>query len=75
VIVDFSDFLGDGSPDSHRPLPWPMLSYDPDYDQYTLEITEEQIRNAPHHDSESFEDRDWERRVHTYFKAWPYWAY
>ena len=75
VIIDFADFLGEVSPGSHHPLPWPMLTYDPNYDQYTLDVSEELLRNAPGYDAESFEDRDWERRTHTYYKVWPYWAY
>src|SRR5262249_31297846 len=75
VIIDFGDFLGPAPPDSHFPLPWPMLSYDPAADQYTLDVSEAQLRSAPEYDGDSFEDRDWERRIHAHYKAWPYWAY
>jgi hypothetical protein len=75
VIIDFADFLGPAPTGSHYPLPWPMLTYDPALDQYTLDISEAQLRNAPEYDGESFEDRDWERRTHAHYKVWPYWAY
>lgn len=75
VIIDFGDLLGPDPLDSHYPLPWPMLAYDSATEQYTLEVSEAQLRNAPEYDGESFEDRDWERRTHAHYKVWPYWAY
>jgi len=75
VIIDFGDFLGVAHLNSHYPLPWPMLTYDPAGEQYTLDISEAQLKNAPDYDGESFEDRDWERRTHAHYKVWPYWAY
>lgn len=75
IIVDFGDLVGQGPLDRLYPLPWPMVSYDPDRDQYCLEISEAQLRSAPDYDDESFEDRDWERRIHNHYKVWPYWAY
>jgi sporulation protein YlmC with PRC-barrel domain len=75
VVIDFGDFVSEGSLGSLYPVPWPMLSYEAAKEQYTLEVTETQLRNAPEYDDESFEDRDWERRTHAHYKAWPYWAY
>ncbi len=75
AVIDFGDLLGQDPLDSHYPLPWPMLAYNSAAEQYILDVSEAQLRSAPDYDDDSFEDRDWERRIHTHYKAWPYWAY
>jgi sporulation protein YlmC with PRC-barrel domain len=75
VIIDFGDLLGAAPSGSHYPIPWSMLTFDSAADQYSLDISEAQLTNAPEYDGESFEDRDWERRTHAHYKVWPYWAY
>lgn len=75
VIIDFGDMLDLDPAGTHFALPWPMLTYDAPGAHYTLEVSEAQLNNAPDYDNESFEDRDWERRIHTHYKVWPYWAY
>lgn len=75
VIIDFGELLGQDGVDSHFPLPWPMLTYDAVEQSDTLEVSEAQLTKAPEYDHDSFEDRDWERRIHAHYRVWPYWAY
>jgi sporulation protein YlmC with PRC-barrel domain len=75
VIIDFEDLLDLDSADAHFPLPWSMLTYETAGRHYVLTVSKAQLNNAPDYDDESFEDRDWERRIHAHYKVWPYWAY
>lgn len=57
-------------------LPWGVLHYNPELEAYELNLTDEQLREAPHHteeDDPSF-DRAWEEHVHRYYNATPYWG-
>ena len=75
VIINFGALFGQNGVNSHYPLPWSMLTYDAAEQFYTLEVPEVQLTNAPEFDDDSFEDRDWERRIHAHYRVWPYWAY
>ncbi|MFN3685828.1 PRC-barrel domain-containing protein [Salinarimonas sp.] len=58
-------------------LPWGVLHFDPDLDAYRLDLTDDQLREAPREGGErtdpSFE-REWEEHVHRYYNATPYWG-
>jgi sporulation protein YlmC with PRC-barrel domain len=45
AILSFGDFLGIG--EDHYPIPWSMLTYNEKPDGFQLDITEEQLKNAP----------------------------
>jgi hypothetical protein len=45
AILSFGDFLGIG--EDHYPIPWSMLTYNEKPDGFKLDITEEQLKNAP----------------------------
>jgi sporulation protein YlmC with PRC-barrel domain len=45
AILSFGGFLGIGA--DHYPIPWPMLDYDEKLGGYRVDITEEQLKNAP----------------------------
>jgi sporulation protein YlmC with PRC-barrel domain len=45
AILSFGGFLGFG--EDHFPIPWSMLTYNEKPDGFQLEITEEQLKNAP----------------------------
>jgi hypothetical protein len=75
IIIDFGDLLELDSLDALFPLPWPMLNYNAAGAHYTLSVSEAQLYDAPDFDDASLEDRNWERRIHTHYKVWPYWAY
>jgi hypothetical protein len=45
AILSFGGFLGIAA--DHYPIPWPMLDYDEKLGGYRVDITEEQLKNAP----------------------------
>ena len=45
AVLSFGGFLGIGA--NHYPIPWPMLDYDEKLGGYRVDITEEQLKNAP----------------------------
>jgi hypothetical protein len=45
VVLSFGGFLGIGA--DHYRIPWPMLDYDEKLGGYCVDITEEQLKNAP----------------------------
>jgi sporulation protein YlmC with PRC-barrel domain len=56
AIVSYGSFLGlDGK---LFPLPWEVLTYDPDRDAYVVDLPEDRIRNAPSLDREALERMD-----------------
>lgn len=72
AVMSFGGFLGFG--EKHYPIPWSMLKYNTGLDAYELDITEDQVRNAPETELETdWRDREWERRVHDYYAMQPYW--
>ncbi len=48
--MEFGGFLGIGS--HIYPLPWEMLDYEADKGGYVVDLTEDQLRDAPHHPDE-----------------------
>ena len=74
AVMTFGGFLGIG--DEYRSLPWSVLRYNEGLDAYELDVTENQLRNAPvlATDWDTGEiGRDWERDIHDYYRASPYW--
>src|SRR3981189_2962990 len=45
AVLRFGGFRGIGG--NHYPIPWPMLNYDEKLGGYRVEITEEQLQDAP----------------------------
>jgi sporulation protein YlmC with PRC-barrel domain len=45
AVMSFGGFLGMG--DNYYPLPWSELTYNPDLDGYEVNLTEQQLKNAP----------------------------
>jgi PRC-barrel domain len=74
AVMTFGGFLGIG--DEYRALPWNLLHYNERLDAYELNVTEDQLRNAPvlpgGWDTVGIK-RDWERNIHDYYQASPYW--
>ena len=74
AVMTFGGFLGIG--DEYRALPWSLLHYNKDLDAYEQYATADQLRNAPAlaggWDSGKV-DRSWERNLHDYYRASPYW--
>ena len=75
AVMTFGGFLGIG--EEYRALPWSVLRYNEDLDAYELNLTDEQLKGAPVSETGFYEtgraDREWERRVHDYYRATPYW--
>jgi len=70
AVMTFGGFLGIG--DEYRALPWSVLRYNERLDAYELNLTEDQLRNAPAiatgWDSGVI-GRGWERNIHDYYHA------
>jgi hypothetical protein len=74
AVMSFGGFLGMG--ESRHPLPWSVLTYDPDLDGYVVDLNTEQLKKAPTYASDQnvdWADQGWGRRVHDYYGARPYW--
>src|SRR5215467_4330199 len=69
AVMTFGGFLGIGN--EYRALPWSVLRYNERLDAYELNVTEDQLRNAPvvaaGWDTGQI-GRDWERNVHDYYR-------
>lgn len=47
AVLQFGGMLGLGS--DYYPLPWDVLAYDEDQGGYVVELSKEQLKNAPHY--------------------------
>ena len=75
AVLTFGGFLGMG--EKYHPLPWSTLTYDTNKEGYVVNLSKEQLRDAPvfDEDEETFlSDRDYEKRVHDYYGTTPYWG-
>lgn len=71
AVMSFGGFLGLGH--SHYPLPWGALHYDKSLGGFRTNVTEGQLRDAPAYSDDSWDNRDWETKVHDYYRVPPYW--
>lgn len=74
VELSVGAFLGMGG-ELHS-LPWEKLEYDTELGGYKLDVTEEQLREAPTYsetDRDQQLDRDYQTRVYSYWVVAPYW--
>ncbi|HTZ37165.1 MAG TPA: PRC-barrel domain-containing protein [Stellaceae bacterium] len=75
VAMSFGGFLGMG--EEYRALPWSALRYNTQLDAYELNVTDDQLRNAPAAPADFFEtgvaDRQWEDNIHRHYRVAPYW--
>ncbi len=72
AVVSFGGFLGLGH--SHYPLPWGKLTYDTSLGGFRTDLTVRQLKDAPEFSDDSWESRDWEKRVHSHYNVPPYWG-
>jgi hypothetical protein len=75
AVMSFGGFLGLG--EDYHTVPWAALNYNPALDAYEVNLTDEQLRDAPKRSGEGRDpsfDRDWEEHVHRYYNATPYWG-
>ena len=74
AILSFGGFLGIGA--DQYPIPWSMLTYNEKPDGFQLDVTEEQLKNAPKiEQGESWEqaNRDRNQDVYDYWEVRYYW--
>jgi PRC-barrel domain protein len=74
AVMNFGGFLGLGE-DSY-PLPWTVLTYNPDLGGYEVALTDEQLKAAPKYRR----DEDWSRAdaardlsIFDYYGGSPFW--
>jgi len=74
AVMSFGGFLGIG--DDYYPVPWSLLKYNEDLGGYEVNITDQQLKNAPKFPSDD-EDTDLNRaretEVFNYYGVTPYW--
>jgi len=61
AVMSFGGFLGIG--EDYYPLPWSVLTYNPTLGGYEVEITDQQLKNAPKYSRH--ETWDWADRQRT----------
>ena len=74
VEVSVGAFLGMGG--KLHSLPWEKLEYDTELGGYKLDVTEQQLKNAPTHNETERDqqfDRDYQSKVYSYWVVAPYW--
>ncbi|CAN5155582.1 PRC-barrel domain-containing protein [soil metagenome] len=74
AVMNFGGFMGLGE-DSY-PLPWQVLTYNPELGGYEVALTDEQLKTAPKYRK----DEDWTRdnrgrdlSIYDYYGAAPFW--
>src|SRR6266700_2682275 len=68
AVMSFGGFLGMG--EDYYPLPWSVLTYNPALGGYEINVTEQQLKNAPNysrHDSRDWADRARTEKVSHYY--------
>lgn len=74
AVIDASGFLGLGG--TRHTVPWQKLKYDTELDGYKLDVTEDQLKNAPSHserDQDKAEDQQYRATVYEYYAVPVYW--
>jgi hypothetical protein len=75
AAMSFGGFLGLGS--QYRALPWSALRYNERLDAYELNVSDDELKNAPVVSADFFEtgvaDRRWEHDIHRHYRATQYW--
>ncbi len=75
AVMSFGGFLGIG--EDYYPLPWPLLTYNPQLEGYEVNVGEEQLKGAPKyskHESWDWSDRARDKKVYDYYGVGAYWA-
>ena len=73
AVMNFGGFLGLG--EESYPLPWSVLTYNTELGGYEVNVTDEQLKGAPHYrDDEWADDRERDAAVYGYWGVPPYWV-
>jgi PRC-barrel domain len=76
AIMSFGGFLGVMG-NQYHPLPWSVLKYDTGRGGYVVNLDKQQLERAPAYDEDAepeWGDQAYEKRVHDYYGAKPYWG-
>ena len=74
VIISAGGFLGIG--DEKHSIPWSKLDYDTELDGYRIDVTQEQLMDAPRFGGDEPDrayDRNYQTSVYQYCTVTPYW--
>jgi hypothetical protein len=72
AVMSFGGFLGLGH--DHYPLPWSVLTYNEELGGYEVNVTDDQLKAAPHYADElDFGDRSKTQLMYDYYGVPPYW--
>jgi hypothetical protein len=75
ALLSFGSFLGVGG--NVYPVPWSMLTYDPERDGYVVDVAREQIEQAPSYrldEADRPRERSEEELVYAYYGQVPHWG-
>ena len=75
AVMSFGGFLG--VREHVHPVPWEMLTYDVDRDGYRVDLTRDQLRNAPTLDLDDADrprDRAYDESVSRYYGTLNWWG-
>jgi sporulation protein YlmC with PRC-barrel domain len=73
AVMSFGGFMGIG--EDYYPLPWQLMTYNPQLEGYEVNVSEQQLRGAPKYNTH--ETWDWTRRgrsIDEYYHTPPYWG-
>lgn len=73
-VLSVGGFLGVG--DKLFAVPWSALRLDPEERCFRLDVSKEQLKDAPGFDKDawpSMADQRWAEQIHAYYHASPYW--
>lgn len=74
AVMSFGGFLGIG--EKRHPLPWQTLTYDEQKDGYVVNLTRDQLEQAPTldwGDYDRLKDRAYGASVYSHYGQTPYW--
>src|SRR5262250_214803 len=75
AVMSFGGFMGIG--EDYYPLPWSLLTYNPQLEGYEVNISEQQLKGAPKyskHETWDWNDQTRGRKVYDYYGVTPYWG-
>jgi sporulation protein YlmC with PRC-barrel domain len=75
ALLSFGGFLGIAG--RAHPVPWDMLTYDLDRDGYVVDLTRDQLENAPTlrlDEADRPHDRSYDEEVAGYYGRLPWWG-
>ena len=75
AVLSFGGFLGLGG--QVHPVPWSLLTYDVDLDGYVVDMSRDQLENAPTMTLDETDrpiDRSYQEEVSSYWGTMPWWG-